>query len=425
MEEGTERVEGGTERYTVISADCHGGGWLTDYRPYLPARYHDDFDAWVSTYEVPYPDMVGPDGSRNWDSDRRVADLEADGIVAEVIYPNTVPPFFPKVSLADQPPAANAGDLERRWAGLQAHNRWLADFCAAAPGRRAGIAQIMLHDIDAAVAEVRWANAAGLTGGLLLPGTPPGSGLVPLYDLEYYDPLWSVCEELGVPVNHHSGSAAPPMGDANVDKVVFLLEVTWWAHRALTHLMVSGALERHPGLQLVFTEQGTAWIPPELARLDYFFGRMGTAVGSQEYEWGEPVVGNMTLKPSEYWARQCRVGSSFIRPEEAALRHVVGVDRIMWGSDYPHKEASFPFSLAALRASFAPVERNEVQAMLAGNAAVTYGFDLDALAPIAARVGPRVDEVATPLEIGDVPEGAERCPAFVGYAGVGAVAGAR
>ena len=408
------------ERYTVISADCHGGGWLTDYRPYLARRHHDDFDAWVSTYEIPYEDLTGPDGSRNWDSDRRLADLEADGIVAEVIYPNTVPPFFPKVSLTDQPPAANSGDLERRWAGLQAHNRWLADFCAAAPGRRAGIAQIMLHDLDAAVAEVRWAKAAGLTGGVLLPGTPPGSSLVPLYDADYYEPLWAVCEELGMPVNHHSGSAAPPMGDANVDKVVFLLEVTWWAHRALTHLMVSGALERHPGLQLVFTEQGTAWIPPELARLDYFFGRMGTAIGSQEYEWGCPVVSGLSLKPSEYWARQCRVGASFIRPEEAAMRHAVGVDRIMWGSDYPHKEASFPFSLAALRASFAPVDPVEAQAMLGGNAAQAYGFDMDFLAPIAAKVGPAVADVARPLAVGEVPAGAERCPAFVGYAGAGA-----
>ncbi len=411
---------GGEDRYVVISADCHGGGWVTDYREYLPSRLHDDFDAWSSGYEVPYPDMVGPDGSRNWDSARRLRELEDDGVVAEVIYPNTVPPFFPKVSLADQPPAANAGDLDRRWEGLRAHNRWLADFCAAAPGRRAGIAQILLHDIDAAVAEVRWAKAAGLSGGVLLPGTPPGSGLVPLSDPAYYEPLWAVCEDLGVVVNHHSGSAAPPIGDTSIDKVVFLLEVTWWAHRALTHLMVSGALERHPGLQLVFTEQGTAWIPPELARLDYFFGRMASAVGSQEHEWGAPVVDGLSLAPSGYWARQCRVGASFIRPEEVGLRHLVGVERIMWGSDYPHKEASYPYSLEAMRASFASVEPGEVQAMVGANAAAAYGFDLEALAPIAARVGPRITDVAEPLAVGDVPAGAERCPAFVGYAGAGA-----
>ncbi|MBV9292335.1 MAG: amidohydrolase family protein, partial [Frankiales bacterium] len=255
------------DRYLVISADCHGGGNITDYKPYLDKRWHDDFDAWAASYEIPYDDMTGPDGDRNWNSKRRLTELEDDGIVAEVIFPNTVPPFFPKASLGDQPPPQTAGDLDARWAGLQAHNRWMADFCADAPGRRAGIAQIMLHDIPAAVNEIRWAKEHGLTGGVLLPGAPPGSGLPPLHDYRYYAPLWQVCEELQMPVNHHSGSAAPVAGEEPEDKVVFILEVTWWAHRAFTHLLVSGVFERHPGITLVLTEQGTAWIPEELMRL--------------------------------------------------------------------------------------------------------------------------------------------------------------
>jgi len=405
----------GHDRYLVISADCHGGGNITDYRPYLPSKWHDDFDAWAASYEIPYEDMKGPDGDRNWDSKRRLTELEADGIVAEVIFPNTVPPFFPKASLSEQPPAANAGDLEARWAGLQAHNRWMADFCADAPGRRAGIAQIMLHDIPAAVAEIRWAKEHGLTGGVLLPGAPPGSGLPPLYDASYYEPLWSVCEELDVPVNHHSGSAAPPHGDEPEDQVVFILEVTWWAHRAFTHLLVSGAFERHPGLRLVLTEQGTAWIPEELGRLDHFFNRFRSASGSQEMEWGKPLVERMSLKPSEYWARQCAVGSSFIRPDEVKLRNAVGVDKIMWGSDYPHKEGSNPFTLEAIRASFASIDPVEVQAMLGDNAARTYGFDVAALRPIADEVGPLVADVAVTLPPQSLPPEAEKCPALVGY----------
>jgi predicted TIM-barrel fold metal-dependent hydrolase len=403
------------DRYVVISADCHGGGNITDYRPYLPDRWHADFDAWAASYEIPYDDMKGPDGERNWNSERRLKELEADGIVAEVIFPNTVPPFFPKASLGDQPPAANAGDLEARWAGLQAHNRWLADFCGQAPGRRAGIAQIMLHDIDAAVAEVRWAKQNGLTGGVLLPGAPPGSGLPSLFDPVYYEPLWAVCAELGMPLNHHSGSAAPATGEGAEDHVILVLEVTWWAHRAFTHLLVSGAFERHPTLRLVLTEQGTAWIPAELARLDYFFDRFRNAKGSQEMEWGLPVIERMSLKPSEYFARQCAVGSSFIRPDEVQMRHAVGLDKIMWGSDYPHKEGSMPFTIEALRASFAGVDPAEVQTMLADNAAATYGFDLAALRPIAAEIGPRVSEVDDPLPPQSLPPEAEKCPALVGF----------
>jgi predicted TIM-barrel fold metal-dependent hydrolase len=405
------------DRYIVVSADGHAGNEMLAYRDYLEQGYLDDFDAWAADYQVPYADLEGPDASRNWDSDRRLAETEADGIVAEVLFPNTVPPFFPRSTLTARPPAADSREFELRWAGLRAHNRWLVDFCAAAPGRRAGIAQILLGDVDTAVEEIRWARRAGLTGGVLLPGAPPGTGLAPLYS-PTYEPIWSVCEELGMPVNHHSGSAVPPLDDAPVDNVVFLLEVTWWAHRAFPHLVFGGVLERHPALQLVLTEQGTGWIPEELRRLDYFFDRMGSASGTQEMEWGREVVGHLSLRPSEYWARQCHVGSSFLRPGEVPMRYEIGVDRIMWGSDYPHRESSYPFSHEALRLSFAPVDEVEVRAMLGGNAAALYGFDLDALAPIAARVGPTVTEVARPLSDEDIPADARRCPAFADTASV-------
>ena len=403
----------GNERYIVVSSDGHAGGNIGDYRPYLDPKWRDDFDAWAATFQMPYEDLLGDNGTRNWDSGRRRRDLEADAQVAEVIFPNTVPPFFPKVSLSSQPPAIAVADVERRWAGLQAHNRWLVDFCADTPGRRAGVMQIALHDVEASVAEIRWAHQAGLRGGVLLPGTPPGAGLPQLFD-PCYEPLWQVCEELAMPVNHHTGSAAPAMGPTDVDAVVFLLEVSWFAHRALSHLIVGGALERHPEMQLVFTEQGTAWVPDELAKLDFFFDRMGNAGGSQEQVWGRAVVERLSLKPSEYWARQCHIGASFIRPAEVAIRDMVGVDRIMWGSDYPHKEASSPYSREAIRASFAGVPRGEVARMLGGNAAALYGFDLDALAPLAAQYGPLVADSARPLAPGELPVEAYKCPAFAG-----------
>lgn len=121
---------------------------------------------------------------------------------------------------------------------------------------------------------------------------------------------------------------------------MFLLEVVWWAHRTLWHLIFSGVMERHPNLQFVFTEQGTAWLPEEIARLDYYHHRLsgaGAAAGSQESKFGG-AMGALSLKPSEYWARQCQLGSSFIRAAEVPLRDQVGVERIMWGSDFPHLE---------------------------------------------------------------------------------------
>ncbi len=410
------------ERYTVISADCHGGGDIPDYRPYLERGLIDEFDAWRAGFVNPYGDLDGPAASRNWDHDRRLAELEADGVVAEVVFPNTVPPFFPLPSLVQQPPAATAGDLDRRWAGLHAHNRWLAEFCAAAPGRRAGIAQILLHDVDRAVAEVRWAHGAGLTGGVLLPGTPPGSGLAPLY-APGYEPLWAACEELGMPVTHHTGSGSPDYGPYREAMVMFLVEATWWAHRTLWHLIFAGVLERHPDLQVVFTEQGAGWVPGQLATLDRYHQRMSAPTDpipgvpiSQEQLFGADVMAGLSLRPSEYFARQCHVGASFISPDEVAARHEVGVDRIMWGSDFPHLEGCWPFSTQHLRLAFAGVDPVEVAAMVGGNAAAVYGFDLDALAPVAARVGPRVDEVAVPLPPAEIPAAARRCPTFAAAA---------
>ncbi|MEZ5323282.1 MAG: amidohydrolase family protein [Microthrixaceae bacterium] len=401
------------DNYVVISADCHGGANIVDYRGYLEHRYLDDFDAWVGGYRNPFDDVTGRDGGRNWDSGRRLAELEADGVVAEVLFPNTVPPFFPKPPLVGQPPGATVGDLERRWAGLRAHNRWLVDFCRDAPGRRAGVFQIMLHDVDAAVAEIHWAVEHGLTGGVLLPGAPPGSGVAPLYAPDY-EPIWSVCEELGVPVNHHSGSATPDYGPYDSASAMFLLEVTWWAHRTLWHLMFSGVMERHPDLQFVFTEQGTSWVHEELPRLDHYWRRLrgvGGAGGSQEAKFGSSTH-RMTLSPSEYWARQCHLGSSFIRRPEVELRAHVGVERIMWGSDFPHLEGCWPYSRDHLRYAFNGVPEAEVRAMVGANAARVYGFDLDALGPLADRFGPSPAEVDRPLPAERIPDEALRCPAF-------------
>ena len=223
-----------------------------------------------------------------------------------------------------------------------------------------------------------------------------------------------MCEELGLPINHHSGSAAPDYGNYPAAQAMFLLEVVWWAHRTLWHLIFSGVMERHPNLQFVFTEQGTAWLPDELTRLDYYHLRLsgsGAAAGSQEAKFGE-AMGQLSLTPSEYWNRQCQLGSSFIRAAEVPLRTRVGVDKIMWGSDFPHLEGCWPYSHEHLRLAFAGVAEDEVRAMVGGNAARVYGFDLAALAPLAQRFGPSVAEVAVPLDPADIPDDSLRCPAF-------------
>ena len=116
----------------------------------------------------------------------------------------------------------------------------------------------------------------------------------------------------------------------------------------------------------------------------------------------------MSLTPSEYFARQCHIGASFLPPSECDLRHEIGVDRILWGSDYPHVEGTYPYTREHLRLTFAGVDPDEVQRMVATNAARLYGFDLERLAPLAARVGPDQGRNRDPAERGGAaPRGAQ------------------
>jgi predicted TIM-barrel fold metal-dependent hydrolase len=381
------------DRYIVISSDGHAGAQMQDYRPYLDARYHEEFDAWAKTYVNPFEDLRADTAYRNWDSSARVRELEDDGVVAEVLFPNTIPPFFPSGNLVARQP--NAQEYELRWAGLQAHNRWMADFCAEAPGRRAGMAQILLNDIDDAVAEITWAREHGLTGGILLPGVPPDSHLPPLF-APVYDPIWAACQDLDLPVNNHSGTAGPDNGAYLASMAVFMVELSWFSHRVFWHLAFGGVFARFPRIKLVLTEQSTGWVPGVLGMLDHQYKRF-LDPNTAESHFGGELVKQVTEFPSHYWKTNCYAGASFFRPNEAPLRYEIGVDRIMWGQDYPHTEGTYPYTTEALRLTFAGIDTDEVATMLGLTAAAVYGFDLDALAPVAARVGPSVAEVNVPL----------------------------
>lgn len=395
------------DRYLLISTDGHAGADLRAYRPYLASRWHDEFDRWADAYVNPWGDLVNPDADRNWSHERRERELDAEGIAAEVLFPNTIPPFFPSGSLLA--PLPTAAQYEHRWAGLQAHNRWLADLCAAQPGRRAGMAQILLNDVDDAVAEIRWAREHGLFGGILLPGVAPNHpDVAPLWS-DTYEPIWRICAELDMVINHHSGAGLPDYGMTAAARAIQLVEIPIFSHRALWHLIFAGVFERHPSLKFVLTEQGTGWIPGGLTSLDWFLGRM-KRTGSAEAMFGGEAAARLSLTPTEYFARNCWVGASFIRPIEVDIRHLVGVEKIMWGADYPHSEGTQPLTREALRASFANVAVDECRLMFAGNAADVYGFDLRALATVAERIGPSVDEIHVPLSPAEYP--VTTCGAF-------------
>jgi predicted TIM-barrel fold metal-dependent hydrolase len=382
------------EHYVVITADAHAGGSHQQYREFLDPKYRDEFDAWRGRYKNPFKDLKDTSlRDRNWDGALRDAQQNADGIVGEVIFPNTVPPFFPSFVLFAPPPTPEQYEL--RHAGVQAHNRWMADFVAQKPEARAGMGQIFLNDLDDAIADVRWCKENDLRGGVLIGSVPPSCDwLKPLYD-PHYDPLWEVCADLGVPVNAHSGIGSPAYPPAPAAATVHIAEMIFYSQRPLVYLIVGGVFERFPGMTFVLTEAGCDWLPGVLEHLDGLMKRLRQGKAGEMRFDGDAVP---PLSASEYFSRNCFLGVSQPGPSDiAAALDSVGLDRVMWGSDYPHEEGTGPFTREHLRQVVGHLEPAQIQQFVGENAAKVYGFDLDALRPAAARYGPTVAELAEPL----------------------------
>ncbi|MEZ4334339.1 MAG: amidohydrolase family protein [Myxococcota bacterium] len=385
------------DRITLVSCDCHAAATPAVYRDYLEAPFRARYDAMIADPAAvhrratqvigPFPPTGDGDGEREpltarWDAARRLAALDADGIAAEVLFPQpagrNAPPFY---NVFGHPFDAN--DLESAAAGCRAHNRWLADFVrdSPAPERHAALALIgIVDDVAGAVREIEWAKRVGMRGVVLRSQPLAGPG----WHDPRFEPIWDVCEALALPIHTHGGEGLET-GNFPGATSIFFTEVCWFAHRLFWHLLWSGALERHPRLRLVFTEQFADWIPDLLRRLDLqYAGAVSSAT----------LTEGLTMKPSDYWARQCSVGASFMTRAECDMRHAIGVPTILWGSDFPHEEGTWPATAAALHATFDGVPEAELRAMLGANAIALYGFDPSALAVHARRIGPTVASFA-------------------------------
>lgn len=386
--------------YTVITADSHAGASINTYREYLDAKHKKMFDDWRGSYRNPQKKHIGSKKHKNWDDAERMNDMASDGVAGEVIFPNTVPPFFKTSVLICGNPRPE--DYKLRLEGIRAHNRWLKDWCAEHPARRAGIGLVYLNDIDDAIEDVKWIAENGLRGGVLLPHVPDDcSGYIkPLYAPEY-DRLWELIQDLDLVVNQHGGTGSPDYGPYPISLPIRLVETAFFSTRSYQQLLLAGVFERFPKLRYIITEAGCAWVPETLKRLDMFWNRISGGVAG-EFQFAEGVA---TPEPPSFYAkRNCWYGASSPSPFELADREIVGVDKICWGSDYPHYEGTYPHSRKAIRHAFNDVPEADVRAMLGENAAKLYGFDMEALAPIVTQIGPKPEEVAVPLRDDEFPE---------------------
>ena len=385
--------------YLLITADTHAGGSHEQYREYLEPKYREIFDDWRGGYKNPSQAHYGSKKMRNWDYDIRTNDQNSQGVVGEVVFPNTVPPFFRKSIVTAQPPKPD--EYELVLAGIRAHNRWLKDFCDEDPDRRAGIGLILPNDLDEAIKDIEFIAEAGLRGGVLLPLIPPDcTWLKPLYD-PAWDKVFAAIQDHDLVMNQHSGQGSPDYGSSMVGEALWVTEVTWYCQAGWRHLIMSGVFEKFPKLKYILTESGCAWVPAALAQMDRIhMGMARGAIGELNYGDQEWVLKEA---PSAYASRNCYYGASF--PSKADLDGIdqVGVDRVLWGNDYPHYEGTFPYNLESLRLTFNDLSEDVRRKILGLNAADLYKFDVDKLMPLVREFGPTPDQVNAPLPTEDIP----------------------
>jgi predicted TIM-barrel fold metal-dependent hydrolase len=404
------------ERYTVISADCHCGPPVRHLEAYVPHNYRDNFSRYADLADEFFASgrkkrpgdseaftkavAAAVSEPRVSDPSIRMQELANDGVVAEVLYANVTPgiPFNPLLTAIQGRPAPT---IDEQTVGAHAYNQWLSEFCATDPKRMLGVIVVpmLLGDVEAACREVQWGREHGLNGGVLLPFMVEE---FPGYNDPIYDPFWALCQDLNVPLSSHGGPRQR-LHLGNAGMAIARMEGGTFSHRTLWYTIFGGVFERFPKLTMVFAESGVEWIPETLKRMDAIVQAPGFARTA-------PLIETLSCTPSERWAQNCYVGATFMSRPEVELRDEIGVDRIMWGSDYPHPEGTWPFTKESLRHTFAGIDHDEAGKLLGMNAALCYGLDLDYLDPLAKICGPTPEQVDSPLDA--VPEEAKFSAAF-------------
>ena len=186
-----------------------------------------------------------------------------------------------------------------------------------------------------------------------------------------------------------------------VGQALWVTEVTWYCQAGFRHLIMGGAFEKFPRLKYILTESGCSWVPALLAQMDRIhMGMCRGAIGELNYSDQQWVLSE---SPSYYARQNCWYGASFPGKDDLEGVDEIGVDKVLWGNDYPHYEGTFPYNLESLRLTFGDVPEANRRKLLGLNAAELYHFDVDKLMPLAREFGPTPDQVSQPLPRNDIP----------------------
>lgn len=285
-----------------------------------------------------------------WDAQARIKDMTYDGVDAQVVYSDNRT-MGQVLALKDQ---------ERQMALIQAYNNWLMqDFCAADPERLIGLTQIPKAGIEASISEMKRGKKMGARGVLLRNWPSGGPSLSPADD-----PFWQACVDEQMPIGIHlafsqgaSGVQSPMSGKTKAALGAVSMP---GISAIIIQTIFDGLFDRFPELKISSVETGAGWVPFLLEQLDDKYWRCR--------HWANL---DMQLLPSDYWARNWSV-TFVIDKFGVRSRHAVGVDNMMWSTDYPHNSCDWPYSRRVMSDTFADVPQDEKDKIVGLNCARWY-----------------------------------------------------
>jgi predicted TIM-barrel fold metal-dependent hydrolase len=286
-----------------------------------------------------------------FDPTERVKVLDAEGIDIAVMYPG----LGLKLGAVQ--------DAQLAVASCRVYNDWLADWCSRAPDRLHSVGALPLQDPVEAAREVHRIAALGMRAGFARPNAYNDR---PLHH-PVYTPVWEALSETGLPIAFHPAGLADMPGASRALMHLMApgthhaLILLFDQQMTLSNLVYGGVLERFPELKVAILECGGGWIAHWMDRLDEFL---------ESYGW---ATGGLSLTPREYFQRQCWISFDPGEITSKVLAPIVGADRFVWASDFPHSDAQYPGVVDELREATEGMDPDARSLLFGTNALEMYG----------------------------------------------------
>jgi predicted TIM-barrel fold metal-dependent hydrolase len=280
-----------------------------------------------------------------WDPAERIKDMDLDGVDVEIFYCGLAMFFY------------GHPDDELQRDILRAYNDFANEYASHDPQRLIPVASISMTDVDEALKEMKRCANMGFRGVFISNDPAPERR----YDNPMWEPFWAACEEMGLPVNLHilTGQRGTGLG-AHI--IADYMKLHTFAVTSILEMITSGVFERHPNLKVISVENDIGWLAHHLKRLEH---------ASDRFKARFP---EMKMNAADYWRRQVYATFQDDVPG-VRTRDLIGVDRLMWGSDYPHFDSTFPNSRKEIEKNFAGVPDDDRALILGGTMAKVYNLN--------------------------------------------------